>query len=162
MAFYLAAQTTGNGRRGGDPACSLFEKEKVDFDTITIISLDQEVDFKGNPCCSPSRVLEALRTGRGDAGIITESLWRLASAEKADKTGDQKLKLIWTSPAFCQCVFTASDVFVGFILLDAWFANQDRHHENWGALRDDVLRLAPTFDHGASLARFIAEVRTLT
>jgi len=48
---------------------------------------------------------------------------------------------------------SALDVFVGYIMLDAWIANQDRHHENWGALRDDELRLAPTFDHGASMAR---------
>jgi hypothetical protein len=48
---------------------------------------------------------------------------------------------------------TALDVFVGYIMLDAWIANQDRHHENWAALREDQLRLAPTFDHGASLAR---------
>ncbi len=49
---------------------------------------------------------------------------------------------------------SALDVFVGYVLLDAWIANQDRHHENWGALRDgSTLRLAPTFDHGAALAR---------
>ncbi|MEX0792045.1 MAG: hypothetical protein WD045_02845 [Pirellulaceae bacterium] len=49
---------------------------------------------------------------------------------------------------------SALDVFVGYVLLDAWVANQDRHHENWAAIRDgDVLRLAPTFDHGAALAR---------
>ena len=30
---------------------------------------------------------------------------------------------------------TALDVFAGYIMLDAWIANQDRHHENWGALR---------------------------
>ncbi len=29
-------------------------------------------------------------------------------------------------------VVTASDVFVGYLLLDAWIANQDRHHQNWG------------------------------
>jgi len=49
---------------------------------------------------------------------------------------------------------TALDVFVGYILLDAWVANQDRHHENWGVLCDKkALRLAPTFDHGSALAR---------
>ncbi len=51
---------------------------------------------------------------------------------------------------------TAMDVFVGYIALDAWVANQDRHHENWGALYSMVkedFHLAPTFDHGASLAR---------
>ena len=51
-------------------------------------------------------------------------------------------------------VNSALDVFSGYVMLDAWIANQDRHHENWGALWDGKeLRLAPTFDHGASLAR---------
>jgi len=54
-------------------------------------------------------------------------------------------------------IATALDIFVGYVLLDAWIANQDRHHENWGALRDDELRLAPTFDHAASLARNITD-----
>ena len=49
---------------------------------------------------------------------------------------------------------SALDVFAGFVMLDAWIGNQDRHHENWGALWDGSnLRLAPTFDHGAALAR---------
>jgi len=49
---------------------------------------------------------------------------------------------------------SALGVFVGYVMLDAWIANQDRHHENWGALRkENVLYLAPTFDHAASMAR---------
>jgi hypothetical protein len=49
---------------------------------------------------------------------------------------------------------SALGVFAGYVMLDAWIANQDRHHENWGALWDGAeLRLAPTFDHGAALAR---------
>jgi len=56
-------------------------------------------------------------------------------------------------------VVTALDVFTGYILLDAWIGNQDRHHENWGVLRGSGefasanLYLAPTFDHGAAMAR---------
>jgi hypothetical protein len=51
-------------------------------------------------------------------------------------------------------VTSALDVFAGYVMLDAWIANQDRHHENWGALVEaDEMRLAPTFDHGAALAR---------
>jgi hypothetical protein len=42
-------------------------------------------------------------------------------------------------------------------MLDGWIANQDRHHENWAALPGNDLRLAPTFDHGASLARNISD-----
>ncbi len=55
-------------------------------------------------------------------------------------------------------VQTALDVFVGYVLFDAWIANQDRHHENWGAIRDgNYLLLAPTFDHGAALARNLTD-----
>lgn len=54
---------------------------------------------------------------------------------------------------------TATGVFTGYVLLDAWVANQDRHHQNWGAVQqaDGVKRLAPTYDHGASLARNLSD-----
>ena len=56
-------------------------------------------------------------------------------------------------------VESALDVFTGYVMLDAWIANQDRHHENWGALRDGrKLRLSPTFDHGAALARNLLDI----
>jgi excisionase family DNA binding protein len=49
---------------------------------------------------------------------------------------------------------TAHDIFTGYLLLDAWIANTDRHHENWGVIRDiatNTFHLAPTFDHASSL-----------
>lgn len=54
---------------------------------------------------------------------------------------------------------TALGIFVGYVLLDAWVANQDRHHQNWGAIQeaDGMKRLAPTYDHGASLARNLSD-----
>ena len=53
---------------------------------------------------------------------------------------------------------TATDLFVGYLLLDAWIGNGDRHHENWGFIRcgsgqDEVLYLAPTYDHASCLGR---------
>ncbi|MBK9119794.1 MAG: phosphatidylinositol kinase [Phycisphaerales bacterium] len=55
-------------------------------------------------------------------------------------------------------IASALDVFTGYVILDAWIANQDRHHENWGVLMiDKQLHLAPTFDHGASLARNLTD-----
>lgn len=62
----------------------------------------------------------------------------------------------WTA-GMSPSIGTALDVFVGYVMLDAWIANQDRHHENWGALKGDALSLAPTFDHGASMARNISD-----
>lgn len=55
-------------------------------------------------------------------------------------------------------VVSALEVFVGYIMLDAWIANQDRHHENWGGLFIATrLHLAPTFDHAAGLARNLSD-----
>lgn len=55
-------------------------------------------------------------------------------------------------------IASALDVFTGYVLLDAWTANQDRHHENWGVLWDGkTLALAPTFDHGAAMARNLSD-----
>lgn len=50
-------------------------------------------------------------------------------------------------------VQTALDVFTGYLMLDAWVANQDRHHENWGFIvsPERTFHLAPTFDHASSL-----------
>jgi hypothetical protein len=54
----------------------------------------------------------------------------------------------------------AVDVFVGYLLLDAWIGNGDRHHENWGIIRkkitstsEETEHLAPTYDHASCLGR---------
>ena len=50
------------------------------------------------------------------------------------------------------------ELFAGYLFVDALVSNQDRHHENWGALVSGTERtLSPTFDHGASLARNLTE-----
>lgn len=59
-------------------------------------------------------------------------------------------------------VTDAFGVFVGYLMLDAWIGNTDRHHENWGLLwhADDTSRhlvLAPTFDHASSLGRELTD-----
>ena len=50
---------------------------------------------------------------------------------------------------------TASEFFVGYLMFDALIANQDRHNENWGMIitSKGETHLAPSYDHGASLAR---------
>lgn len=58
---------------------------------------------------------------------------------------------------------TASEFFIGYLMFDALISNQDRHNENWGAIITvkGVNHLAPSYDHGASLARNISdEMRT--
>ncbi len=58
--------------------------------------------------------------------------------------------LNWKSPD--KAIQTAFDVFIGYLLLDTWIANQDRHHENWGLITyQKRTHLSPTFDHAVSL-----------
>jgi len=66
-------------------------------------------------------------------------------------------KLELPAERFCtdmpESVETALGVFTGYVMMDALVANQDRHHQNWGAVDNgEIRRLTPTFDHGASLA----------
>ena len=51
-------------------------------------------------------------------------------------------------------VETAMDVFTGYLMFDAWIANQDRHHENWGLiLTEGSIHLYPTYDHASGMGR---------
>jgi hypothetical protein len=61
-------------------------------------------------------------------------------------------------PPTCELPFnaTAYDVFAGYVLLDAWVANRDRHDNNWAVLRPTLasggpLRLCGSYDHASSL-----------
>jgi hypothetical protein len=51
------------------------------------------------------------------------------------------------------------DVMVGYLLLDALVVNTDRHALNWAVLQapSGALFLAPSFDHGSSLAAGAAD-----
>ncbi|MGC5165669.1 hypothetical protein [Luteimicrobium sp. DT211] len=49
----------------------------------------------------------------------------------------------------------AFDIFTGYLVLDAWIGNADRHDQNWAVLEPTIgLRasrmLSPTFDHGSA------------
>jgi len=54
---------------------------------------------------------------------------------------------------------SAIEVFSGYLVLDALIGNTDRHHENWGIVREagEPLKLAPTYDHGSSLGRELSD-----
>lgn len=78
--------------------------------------------------------------------------------------GDERidLPLGWMPPPG---VTTAAEVFVGYLLLDAFIGNTDRHHENWGVIEWDqrlpkrnIKRyLAPTYDHASSMGCLITD-----
>lgn len=64
---------------------------------------------------------------------------------------DISLPMNWQPPS--NAIKNAVDVFLGYLLLDAWIANQDRHHENWGVIHHGEIYLAPTYDHAASMGQ---------
>lgn len=85
-----------------------------------------------------------------------------SSAHTVDAVFDVVRRLRMPTAAWCMNlpagIDTVAGVFAGYLMLDAWVANQDRHHENWGAVWDGQhLSLAPSFDHGASLARNLSD-----
>lgn len=74
---------------------------------------------------------------------------------------DVHLPIAWTPPNGIQ---KAVEVFVGYLLLDAWIGNGDRHHENWGFVRyktasttAETVHLAPTYDHASCLGRDLSD-----
>ena len=61
------------------------------------------------------------------------------------------LPMSWTPP---NNIKVAVETFVGYLLLDAWIGNTDRHHENWALIRfGEKTYLAPTYDHASCLGR---------
>lgn len=81
------------------------QSEGINFEKLTVVSLDGEVDGAGNPCASPWHVISALEAGRGEAGIVTAEAWKDFQADLGRR---ENLREVWTSPAFSHCVFTAS------------------------------------------------------
>jgi ABC-type phosphate/phosphonate transport system substrate-binding protein len=77
----------------------------VDFRKVKVVSLHGEVDELGCPCHSEHHVLAALRKGRGQTGILGAALWQRFQAEQPREAA--RFKVVWTSPPFSHCVFTA-------------------------------------------------------
>ncbi len=69
---------------------------------------------------------------------------------------DIQMPLNWTP---IPSIESAVDTFVGYLLIDAWIGNGDRHHENWGFVNtnQDSIYLAPTYDHASSLGRELTD-----
>jgi len=114
-----------------------------------------------------NELLRAVDPAYPDPGRASRQFYRVSqhTVEAILKTlADEqvRLPLEWASPPG---ISAAADVFVGYLLLDAWIGNTDRHHENWGlavvapALPSQELaaHLAPTYDHASSLGRELSD-----
>jgi hypothetical protein len=98
-------------------------------------------------------ILSALIFGypRGQGYNLSQHTWSLVL--EAITRPEVKLPLKWEP---LTPTMSAVSVFVGYLLLDAWIGNSDRHHENWGFVyqkSDRSVHLAPTYDHASCLGR---------
>jgi hypothetical protein len=85
--------------------------------------------------------------------LSEHTLSRIFGAFDRLETEDSEifLPLGWEPPGD---IIKAQHTFIGYLLLDAWIGNSDRHHENWGFIElERKLYLAPTYDHASSLGR---------
>lgn len=132
---------------------------------VTVASFGQwmEVDSHGNPSFLPQRISlvhgnELLLERFGDYPLnatyrvsahtvqrVTEVLDQFGVVGERVEAGGRQISL------------AASDTFVGYLMLDAWIGNTDRHHENWAVLdmaggesQRRLLVLAPSYDHASS------------
>jgi len=105
----LAGKTLVLGSKDAAEATVLplyyLKKQAVPLGKVKFLCLHDELDDKGCPCRSEKDVLAALQKGRGQAGVISQAMWkRLVEKQPKVAAGYQ---VIWTSPAFSHCVFTA-------------------------------------------------------
>lgn len=106
---HLAGATIVLGSRDAAEATVLplhfLRAQGCDLERSNLLSLDEEVDLRGNPCSSEQHVLKAVLSNRGQAGIIGERLWE--HLQKTDPAQAAQLRLVWRSPPFSHCVFTS-------------------------------------------------------
>jgi HipA-like C-terminal domain len=79
---------------------------------------------------------------------------------QAMSSPDIQIPLNWTPPS---SIKSAVHTFIGYLLLDVWIGNGDRHHENWGLVStsDRTIHLSPTYDHASSLGRELTDEKRL-
>ncbi|TVP56686.1 MAG: HipA-like protein [Nodularia sp. (in: Bacteria)] len=79
----------------------------------------------------------------------------IENISNAIESGSVNLPLECILPAG---ISLAMEVFVGYLLLDAWIGNTDRHHENWAyIIFAEKIHLAPTYDHASSIGREMSD-----
>jgi ABC-type phosphate/phosphonate transport system substrate-binding protein len=72
---------------------------------LKLMRFDLDVGKHGDTGNSEAAVLEAVRSGRADAGAVGDPFWARALEERmADPA---RVRALWTTPAYHHCNFTA-------------------------------------------------------
>jgi ABC-type phosphate/phosphonate transport system substrate-binding protein len=75
----------------------------------SVLRFDLDVGKHGDTGSSELEVLRALHEGQADVGALGETTWHSQMAE--GKIDVRQVRLLWTSPGYCHCNFSALDRF---------------------------------------------------
>lgn len=148
--------------------------EKIAAELATLLSIPharyEMAQFEGEPGSISLDLTNELRRGRLVLGnqLLMEidpsypyaaaSYYRQANhtvTKVMDALGQEFIGLP-TEVVENESVVDAPGLFAGYLLLDAYIGNTDRHHENWaiidqGGAQVRSAELSPTYDHASSL-----------
>jgi ABC-type phosphate/phosphonate transport system substrate-binding protein len=105
----LAGKTLAVGSRDSTQARILplhfLRQEGVDLAGVTLLPFDSDLGKHGDTGSSELDVLQAVATGRAQAGTVGDLVWL---AEQAAGRVDAKvIEVLWTTPGFDHCMFDA-------------------------------------------------------
>jgi phosphonate transport system substrate-binding protein len=108
----LRGRTLALGSRDSGHAAilPLYFLKRQDIDPqreLKLLRLDLDVGKHGDTGASESAVLQAVASGQAEAGAVGDPFWAKALEDRA-VDGD-KVRLLWTTPPYHHCNFTALD-----------------------------------------------------
>jgi phosphonate transport system substrate-binding protein len=80
-------------------------REGVDVDALTLVRFDTDLGKHGDTGDSELRVVRAVADGEADAGALGDATWAALRSDGFAATVE--LEVIWRSPAYYHCNFTA-------------------------------------------------------
>lgn len=108
----LRGRTLALGSRDSGHAAilPLYFLKRQDVDPqrdLKLLRFDLDVGKHGDTGASEAAVLEAVTSGKADAGAVGDPFWAKALEERA--VDGEKVRLLWTTPTYHHCNFTALD-----------------------------------------------------
>lgn len=104
----LALGTKGSAESSVLP-CYYLQQNQVDLSKIQILASTSDIGKHGCSGKAEADVLDALINGKAQAGAIGIGVWNSAKANTSLNT--EGLQVLWESPKFSHCTFTALSTF---------------------------------------------------
>jgi len=105
----LEGKTLAVGSRDSTQARILplqfLKEEGLDLDRVNVLTFDTDVGKHGDTGTSEIEVLQALRDGRAEAGVIGDLVW--VNEQSAGRIDANLIESLWTTPPFDHCMFDA-------------------------------------------------------